>query len=630
MSSSGTAKKHSLDIKVHVHVPALENATLSVEGTLPGAPGTVDKAPKAVIPLTVQPKLVVCTLIFGRQAWRKPTVQLFISAAGGAGFDVRLIGDQPDPSLIAHLPANVQVVKVTWHELVMRLASELHQDASLFAHLQGANGYKSADFKPLTQLLFPEVVADYDFVGVCDNDLLLSSELLTSFNSHAWDFDVSSFEANNHRSHGPLQVHRATYYRREIVPLLRGKFLYILLEVFARAGASKHTSFDEWGWMKGLEESRRKAGEKMPQVSKGLAYTFTHILRYTQPTWLQIEAIWDGEKEKPTLCRFTMSAKGVTKLYDQAGKSSTYCHFQYGKKKPAMGWSSVVSKLKLVKPPFTVLLELGFPISFHGGTSVTKVFQFGDRDQVRKHGLWVETVKRFVKATRLQMPMVHQVLEIGEHVVSAPFCPNKRCVTQREKTAAKAYIIKQELMRMNMGDWLLFLDLDVAVANSDGVSELKELMKSCAFIVQETADTLNTGFLAFKVGSLTRNLVNTWVREVQSIRPIGKWLGDQGPMQMAVLRLAMEERQAKLPSTAIDRCSEIPGKGGHVCWNTFMEKLGLGSNNRTFGQHCLLGNQHRWNMHDSGEYYQAGDLLYHGKSIQTVKTLLPPEFSQLS
>ena len=93
MSSSGTAKKHSLDIKVHDHVPALENATLSVEGTLPGAPGTVDKAPKAVIPLTVQPKLVVCTLIFGRQAWRKPTVQLFISAAGGAGFDVRLIGN---------------------------------------------------------------------------------------------------------------------------------------------------------------------------------------------------------------------------------------------------------------------------------------------------------------------------------------------------------------------------------------------------------------------------------------------------------------------------------------------------------------------------------------------------------
>ena len=128
----------------------------------------------------------------------------------------------------------------------MRLASELHQDASLFARLHGANGYKIADFKPLTQLLFPEVVADYDFVGVCDNDLLLSSELLTSFNSHAWDFDVSSSVANQHRSHGPLQVHRATYYKREIVPLLRGKFLYILLEVFARAGASKATSFDEW------------------------------------------------------------------------------------------------------------------------------------------------------------------------------------------------------------------------------------------------------------------------------------------------------------------------------------------------------------------------------------------------
>ena len=125
----------------------------------------------------------------------------------------------------------------------MRLASELHQDASLFAHLQGANGFKSGDFKPLTQLLFPEVVADYDFVGVCDNDLLLSSELLTSFNSHAWDFDVSSLVANKHLSHGPLQVHRATYYKREIVPLLRGKFLYILLDVFATAEC---TSFDEW------------------------------------------------------------------------------------------------------------------------------------------------------------------------------------------------------------------------------------------------------------------------------------------------------------------------------------------------------------------------------------------------
>ena len=31
--------------------------------------------------------------------------------------------------------------------------------------------------------------------------------------------------------------------------------------------------------------------------------------------------------------------------------------------------------MKLVKPPFTVLLELGFPISFHGGTSVKNVFQ---------------------------------------------------------------------------------------------------------------------------------------------------------------------------------------------------------------------------------------------------------------
>ena len=92
----------------------------------------------------------------------------------------------------------------------MRLASELHQDASLFAHLQGANRLKTADFEPLTQLLFPEVVADYDFGGDCDNDLLLSSELLTSFNSHAWDFDVSSSVANEHLCHGPLQVHRAT------------------------------------------------------------------------------------------------------------------------------------------------------------------------------------------------------------------------------------------------------------------------------------------------------------------------------------------------------------------------------------------------------------------------------------
>ena len=75
----------------------------------------------------------------------------------------------------------------------------------------------------------------------------------------------------------------------------------------------------------------------MPQVSKGQAYTFTHILRYSQPTWLQVMGIWDGGNEKHMLCRFTMSAKGVTKLYNRAGKSSTYCHFQYGKKNPAMG-----------------------------------------------------------------------------------------------------------------------------------------------------------------------------------------------------------------------------------------------------------------------------------------------------
>merc|ERR1712113_443486 len=97
---------------------------------------------------------------------------------------------------------------------------------------------------------------------------------------------------------------------------------------------------------------------------------------------------------------------------------------------------------------------------------------------------------------------------------------------------------------------------------------------ACEFVGQDSHYTVNSGFLAFKgpfdstSGSLSRKLVDLWKKETDRIQPWGHWVGDQGPLQSALLTLASQEFNASYDN----KCDLQTQGSGHrnLCWNERM------------------------------------------------------------
>lgn len=240
------------------------------------------------------------------------------------------------------------------------------------------------------------------------------------------------------------------------------------------------------------------------------------------------------------------------------------------------------------------------------------VFQYGDANIVNRVGYWIHTVQQFAAERGFKYRC------FADPVMRIPGCEHG--CGGKNWARAKPYLIQHELnsLPLGSGSWLIFLDTDLMIANPNRHRELEDLMqaKKCKFIAQETRDTINTGFLAFRASPEARRLVSLWIEEYERIKPLGSWLHDQGALQSAMLKTAREYAirhgsRVKPHNATCDVSRSIGAHDRDVCWNKFMVELGLGPDKRSFGSYCLLGHEYRWNMHDSGEKYEDGDFFCH-------------------
>lgn len=277
------------------------------------------------------------------------------------------------------------------------------------------------------------------------------------------------------------------------------------------------------------------------------------------------------------------------------------------------------------------------------GKATPKILQIGDDRYISQYEPWALTVKQYAEDHGVH----HAVVSSDAHPlvdVQSP-CSLGHCYVSRKPE----YIMRE--MDESGGDtsWLIFLDLDVAIADPEAFARakfgkrkmpmqskittsamtlldyLESLGGSCEFVVQGSHHTVNSGFLAFKgpfdatSESLSRDLVRLWKNETDRIQPYGSWVGDQGPLQSALLTLALQEFNAFSDSKCDLRVQDAHSR--NLCWDQMMARLSLPSNNRSFGKYCIFGSEHRWNMHDSGDFYRYGDVLYHGKDRRVVESI---------
>ena len=100
---------------------------------------------------------------------------------------------------------------------------------------------------------------------------------------------------------------------------------------------------------------------------------------------------------------------------------------------------------------------------------------------------------------------------ISLHNYTYSLCNRKENkVEVRDGYVGKVLCILTEINLLPENDWIVFLDLDVAVCDRD--RNLRELMTdpTCHIIAQDHDWTINTGFLMFKNNNFTRDLIQKW------------------------------------------------------------------------------------------------------------------------
>lgn len=279
------------------------------------------------------------------------------------------------------------------------------------------------------------------------------------------------------------------------------------------------------------------------------------------------------------------------------------------------------------------------------GENKTTIFQVGDDLSLWKFKKWTRTVEQYA----MKHGVRHSLVSATARPVVDSQCgaDGHGCFISKKPL----YIMREMDDVGSDASWLIYLDLDIAIANPEALansnmdnmarrkafvnnsmntlrSYLDSLGTACEFVAQETHHTVNSGFLAFKgpfdstSKSVSRDLVRLWKEETDRIQPWGSWVGDQGPLQSALLKLAAQAQTKRrlLYNNTCDMETQW-STARNLCWNDVMTQLNLPPNNRSFGKYCLMSTEHRWNMHDSGEMFSYGDTFYHGKDSKVVDSI---------
>jgi len=118
--------------------------------------------------------LMVSWLLYDSPGEVPRTLPFFLKSASGSGADVVLISTTDIPFA---MPKNCKVYRTTKKEIVHRIEQNVFGGVKLVGLRgkdgEGPEGYKSIDFKPLTAVLYPEVVNGYMYWGHVDNDAVV-------------------------------------------------------------------------------------------------------------------------------------------------------------------------------------------------------------------------------------------------------------------------------------------------------------------------------------------------------------------------------------------------------------------------------------------------------------------------
>lgn len=302
---------------------------------------------------------------------------------------------------------------------------------------------------------------------------------------------------------------------------------------------------------------------------------------------------------------------------------------------PPMSGDTRVRNRKAAPPKFpsqTLEVEI-VRRSLPTDKAAVRVLQMGDRTMMQEMKEWTASVRAFA--------------EIGDFEYAAHTLPT--FANGYEYTAQKPLVFQEELSDMRDGDWLVYVDLDMAVdrqaaedllkTNPDSKTSLPSFLNGlvedgCNFVAQDFEHSLNTGFLALRAGKESRQLVDMWVKERERIGVRDDGFVDALPLESSLMHLAIENYANECDKTVSHASSLLPanakatldgraekaaGKKGNACFRRTMEDHGYGYQKRSFGGVCFVDpEKKRLNMAQATitaetPEYKKGDLFYHGK-----------------
>lgn len=213
--------------------------------------------------------VVLVTYMFGPKSARLPYLPAVFKTLSMAAVDCLIIGDARPPF---ELPPHVSHYQISFRDLGQLASKKLFNGRPLSKMFSDrypeGNHYKVIDYKPMTGLLFGDLLDKYAWWGHIDNDMLfgdirrfLTDELLLSNDAlfalpkapplDAFMAHPLGREGENiYRTWGPIQLYRNTdKINRLFTKVGQGELGMILNSTRARF-------FDEWGGNKAVRATR--------------------------------------------------------------------------------------------------------------------------------------------------------------------------------------------------------------------------------------------------------------------------------------------------------------------------------------------------------------------------------------
>lgn len=274
-------------------------------------------------------RVVLFTAIFGRPP--PNFFPIFLKSAEHSGVDYIIVGGGDN---LPPLPANVKQINIRWGDMIDLLSDRLFGGNPL-PEIQHAKPYKTIDTKPAFGYLFREYIAEYEFWGHIDNDMIMGN--VAHFVAPLLDkYDIITpldrdCTTNCDRTWGPFTLYRN-------VPKITELFKTGPTGLYNTYNNPATFFFDEWGG-----GTRRYYNQSMSAIIN-LQVKPLHLRHYHYG----IPVGWDGECHKSAdiracECTFSRENNSYHVIWNRTalgyGGKQVYpvllCHFQFGKHETA-------------------------------------------------------------------------------------------------------------------------------------------------------------------------------------------------------------------------------------------------------------------------------------------------------